>query len=215
MMFSRMYVNKYFCDRDILIYVYHFRDMSQFEPHACSATAACANFTTLIEKLDSTLATLGCNFNALNEIDSCKSCNQLWNIVASNIPQILRIDVVQNSISIITIHEASNVLLESLTFFNSSCLQSSSSNVEKIKSLSTTGDRRVESANVISKEWHILRHTRHKLFLDSLISVASMFKKEHSRISRCWRGVLERVEEIEVGIVSIDSINVIKRSSTM
>lgn len=197
----------------ILILTFNFRDMSQFEPHACSATAACANLTTLIEKLDSTLAILGSNFNALNETDSCMLSKQLWNIFASNIPQILQIDMAQNSISINTIHDASNILLESLMFFNGSCLQSSSGNIEKIKSLSTTGDRRVESANVISKEWHILRHTRHKLFLGSLISVASMFKKEHNRISKCWRGALKSIEEIEIYITSTDATSAIKRSS--
>jgi len=146
-------------------------------------------------------------FEALAGIESCNSSSELWKIFASHFPRVNLANAAQNAINISTIHEVSSILLESLTFFNSSCLESSSSNIEKIKSLRTTGDRKVESANVISKEWHYLRHTRHELLLETLVSGVSLFKKEHNRISRCWKILIDDIGGVETivppGIYSV------------
>ena len=54
-------------------------------------------------------------------------------------------------------HDAVDSLLESLSFFNGSCLQSSRSNLDKIQLMRSRGDRRVDAADIASKEWRALK----------------------------------------------------------
>ena len=69
-------------------------------------------------------------------------------------------------------------LSECLSFFGENCLSCSRTNLDKIHSIRTREEDKVDGAYISVKEWRSLRDIRHSMVLERLIHFAESFRKE-------------------------------------
>jgi len=162
----------------------------QLEPQACSAIAACADLLAAFERASSKQASAAQDFHKLCVADTCQVSKLAWNGFSnafalnstkediSYLASTSQSDSSSSSDRDFSFFESTEVLLEALTFFNGNCLQSSRSNLDRIYSMRSSGDRKVDGADIAAREWRSLRHIRHSMLVETLAATASRFQKE-------------------------------------
>ena len=147
----------------------------QLEPQACSATAACVDLISIFDKLEAKTILAGSAFESLSQFEKdCSYSKSVWGLFSKGLtveknsrPE----HYDKNSL----VHTKLEILLEALSFFNGSCMQSSRTNIDRVYSMRSSCDKRVEGSDIAVKEWRCLRDSRHKMLTEVLRDLTNSF----------------------------------------
>jgi hypothetical protein len=179
------------------LYTYHilnellYRDLLQLERQGNSAITACGNLLVAFEKLTSKSAALSNDVNTLSEFDTtCLDSKKSWSYMSQGLKNEFLYNSIVNPVTqpkgdydstifrYTSFYDTVDNMLEFLTFFNNNCLHITRLNLDKIHSIRSGLDIKIEASDIAAKEWGTLRSIRQFMLIENLRNTVSSFKNE-------------------------------------
>ena len=92
-------------------------------------------------------------------------------------------------------------LLESLSFCYGACLQSSRLNMDRVRSVRTSSNDKVDGAYFLIREWSNTRNIRHSMIAHQLVATVQDLRNEHTRLKDVWQEALADLGRIATHII--------------
>ena len=177
----------------ILFYFILYRDLLQLERQGNSAITACGNLLVAFEKLTSKSAALSNDVNTLSDFETtCLDSKKSWNYLSQGLKNEFLYNSIVNPViqpkgdydstifRYTSFYDTVDNMLEFLTFFNNNCLHITRLNLDKIHSIRSGVDIKIEASDIAAKEWGTLRSIRQFMLIENLRNTVSSFKNEVS-----------------------------------